>query len=83
MGAFVALKAARDARAGWSIRDLGTRAGPPLTIYASAQVHDVNARAADMLGLGREAVRLVACDDARHAPRCVALRDCARHPHGT
>ncbi|MEO8333997.1 MAG: pyridoxal-dependent decarboxylase [bacterium] len=64
MGAFVALKAARDARAGWSIRDLGTRAGPPLTIYASAEVHDVNARAADMLGLGREAVRLVPCDDA-------------------
>jgi aromatic-L-amino-acid decarboxylase len=26
-------------------------------------VHDVNTRAADMLGLGRDAVRLVACDD--------------------
>lgn len=63
MAAFVALKAARDARAGWSIRDLGTRAGPPLTFYASAQVHDVNTRAADMLGLGRDAVRLVVCDD--------------------
>jgi aromatic-L-amino-acid decarboxylase len=63
MASFVALKAARDAKAGWSIRELGTRAGPPLTIYASAQVHDVNTRAADMLGLGRDAVRLVACDD--------------------
>ncbi|MFN8574705.1 MAG: pyridoxal-dependent decarboxylase [Gemmatimonadaceae bacterium] len=63
MAAFVGLKAARDARAGWAIRDLGTRAGPPLTIYASAQVHDVNTRAADMLGLGRDAVRLVPCDD--------------------
>lgn len=63
MAAFVALKVARDARAGWAIRDLGTRAGPPLTIYASSQVHDVNTRAADMLGLGREAVRLVPCDD--------------------
>ena len=62
MAAFVALKAARDAKAGWAIRDLGTRAGPPLTIYASAQVHDVNTRAADMLGLGRDAVRLVPCD---------------------
>jgi glutamate/tyrosine decarboxylase-like PLP-dependent enzyme len=63
MAAFVALKAARDAKAGWAIRDLGTRAGPPLTIYASAQVHDVNTRAADMLGLGRDAVRVVPCDD--------------------
>jgi glutamate/tyrosine decarboxylase-like PLP-dependent enzyme len=63
MAAFVALKAARDARAGWAIRELGTRAGPPLTMYASAQVHDVNTRATDMLGLGREAVRLVPCDD--------------------
>jgi aromatic-L-amino-acid decarboxylase len=62
MASFVALKAARDTRAGWSIRELGTRAGPPLTIYASAQVHDVNTRAADMLGLGRDAVRIVACD---------------------
>lgn len=63
MAAFVALKAARDARAGWSIRELGTRSGPPLTYYASAQVHDVNTRAADMLGVGRDAVRAVPCDD--------------------
>ena len=63
MAAFVALKAARDARAGWSIRDLGTRAGPPLTLYTSAQSHDVTIRAADMLGLGRDAIRIVACDD--------------------
>jgi glutamate/tyrosine decarboxylase-like PLP-dependent enzyme len=29
MAAFVALKAARDQRCGWSIRELGTRGGPP------------------------------------------------------
>jgi glutamate/tyrosine decarboxylase-like PLP-dependent enzyme len=73
MAAFVALKAARDAKAGWAIRDLGTRAGPPLTIYASAQVHDVNTRAADMLGLGRDAVRIVSCDE-RLRMRTDALR---------
>ena len=73
MAAFVALKAARDARAGWSIRDLGVRAGPPLTIYASAEVHDVNTRAADMLGLGREAVRAVPTDGAQRM-RVDALR---------
>jgi aromatic-L-amino-acid/L-tryptophan decarboxylase len=73
MAAFVALKAARDAKAGWSIRELGTRAGPPLTFYASSQVHDVNTRAADMLGLGRDAVRIVPCDDSLRL-RADALR---------
>ena len=62
MAAFVALKAARDGRCGWSIRELGTRAGPPLTIYASSQAHDVNARAVDMLGMGRDAIRTIPCD---------------------
>ena len=60
--AFAALKAARDRKAGWSIGELGTRAGPSLTLYASAQVDAVNTRAADMLGLGRDAVRIVPCD---------------------
>ncbi|MFI5230303.1 MAG: pyridoxal phosphate-dependent decarboxylase family protein, partial [Gemmatimonadales bacterium] len=62
MAAFVALKAARDRKAGWSIRELGARGGPPLALYASAQVHDVNSRAADMLGLGRDAVRAIPVD---------------------
>lgn len=62
MATFVALKSARDTKCGWSIRELGGRAGPTLTMYASSQVHDVNTRAADMLGMGRDAVRLVACD---------------------
>ena len=73
MAAFVALKAARDAKAGWSIRDLGTRAGPRLTFYASAEVHDVNTRAADMLGLGRDAVHTVPRDE-NHRMRVDALR---------
>ena len=65
MAAFVALKAARDSRAGWPVRELGVRAGPPLTCYASEDVHDVNSRAADMLGIGRDAMRMIPCDDAR------------------
>jgi glutamate/tyrosine decarboxylase-like PLP-dependent enzyme len=77
MAAFMALKAARDARAGWSIRELGTRAGPPLTMYASGEVHDVNTRAADMLGLGRNAVRLVPFDED-YCMRVDALRDAVR-----
>jgi glutamate/tyrosine decarboxylase-like PLP-dependent enzyme len=68
------LKAARDAMAGWDVRAHGTRAGPPLAFYASAEVHVVNDRAADMLGLGRDAVRHVAVD-AGLRMRVDALRD--------
>ncbi len=63
MAAFVALKAARDAAAVWPIRELGVRAGAPMTLYASAEVHDVNHRAADMLGLGTQALRTIPVDD--------------------
>lgn len=62
MAAFMGLKAARDSRAGWDVRQSGVPAGPPLTLYASSEVHDVNMRAADMLGLGAGAVRAVAVD---------------------
>ena len=73
MAALVALKAARDARSGWSIRELGARAGPRLTLYASTEAHDVNLRAADMLGLGRDAVRAIPCDrDYRMRPDALA-----------
>jgi aromatic-L-amino-acid decarboxylase len=66
MAGFVGLKLARDRKAGWDVRAEGIRAGPPLVIYASREVHSVNARAADMLGLGREAVRtLPVADDYR------------------
>lgn len=62
MAAFVALKAARDAKAGWNVREHGVASGPPLTIYASDEVHDVNRRAADMLGLGTSALRDIPTD---------------------
>jgi aromatic-L-amino-acid/L-tryptophan decarboxylase len=47
------------------VRRRGVIGGPPLTLYASAEVHDVNTRAADMLGLGADAVRLIPVDDAQ------------------
>ena len=37
--------------------------GPPMTIYASTEVHMSVAKAADILGFGRDQVRTVACDD--------------------
>ena len=57
MANFVALKAARDHRASWEVRREGAAAGPPLVLYASEEVHVTTDRAADMLGLGTDAVR--------------------------
>lgn len=65
MANFVALKAARDDRAGWDVRHAGVAAGPPLAMYMSRETHVVSSRAADMLGLGTDAVRQVAVDADR------------------
>jgi aromatic-L-amino-acid decarboxylase len=74
MAAFVALKAARDARSGWNSRELGVAAGPTLAIYASDEAHVVNERAADMLGLGKRAVRQIPVDE-EFRMRVDALRE--------
>ena len=59
----IALKIARDARAGWDIRAEGVSAGPPLGFYFSSETHVVSDRAADMLGIGAANVRHVPVDD--------------------
>jgi aromatic-L-amino-acid/L-tryptophan decarboxylase len=63
MANFVALKAARDKTLGYAVREkgLGAAAGK-VAWYASAEVHAVVDRAADMLGLGSGAVRKIATD---------------------
>ena len=38
-------------------------AGPPMTIYASEEVHMSIPKAADILGFGRDNVRVVSCDE--------------------
>ena len=63
MANFVGLKAARDHRAGWDIRNDGILAGPQLGLYLSTETHVVSDRAADMLGIGWGNVRHVAVDD--------------------
>jgi glutamate/tyrosine decarboxylase-like PLP-dependent enzyme len=63
MANFVALKSARDHVAGWDVRTDGVSAGPPLAMYMSAETHVVSSRAADMLGLGTDAVRVIEVDD--------------------
>jgi glutamate/tyrosine decarboxylase-like PLP-dependent enzyme len=47
--------------------------GPPMTVYASEEVHMSIPKAADILGFGRDQVRVVACDD-RQQMRVSALR---------
>jgi aromatic-L-amino-acid/L-tryptophan decarboxylase len=63
MACFIGLKLARDRKAGWNVRTEGLLAGPPLRIYGSEETHSVNFRAADMLGLGRNAVRSLPVDE--------------------
>ena len=63
MANFIALKVARDAKAGWDIRKDGVGAGPALGLYVSTETHIVSIRGADMLGLGSGNVRKVAVDD--------------------
>jgi aromatic-L-amino-acid/L-tryptophan decarboxylase len=74
MANFVALKAARDHTAGWNVRRDGVAAGPPLAMYMSGETHVVSTRAADMLGLGTQAVRLVPVDEGFRV-RVDALRE--------
>ena len=63
MATFTCLKVARDRRAGWDVRERGLHAGARLVLYASTESHAVVRRAADMLGLGMDAVRPVAVDE--------------------
>jgi glutamate/tyrosine decarboxylase-like PLP-dependent enzyme len=78
MANFVALKVARDQQAGIAVRKDGVRSlDGPLALYASAEVHVVTDRAADMLGLGTDAVRKIAVD-GQFCMRIDALRDAIR-----
>jgi len=51
--------------------------GPPMTIYASDQVHMSIQKAADILGIGRDQVRTIESDDSFHL-NVRALRDQVR-----
>lgn len=63
MGTVVALAAARDAKAGADVQKLGMAAAPrPLVAYASSQAHSAVAKAFDLLGFGRDALRAVPVD---------------------
>jgi glutamate/tyrosine decarboxylase-like PLP-dependent enzyme len=62
MANMVCLNAAIRAQAGWDVRTSGVGAGARLAIYASSEVHTWLQKAADLGGLGTDAVRSVAVD---------------------
>jgi aromatic-L-amino-acid decarboxylase len=74
MANMIALLIASRRKAGADISRRGLwNAGPPMTIYASEEVHMSVAKAADILGLGRDQVRVIACDE-RQRMRVDSLR---------
>lgn len=59
MANLVGLAVARNARAGVDVRVRGTSAAPGLCVYASRETHSSVVKAVELLGLGREALRLL------------------------
>ncbi|RPI53659.1 MAG: aminotransferase class V-fold PLP-dependent enzyme [Acidobacteria bacterium] len=64
MANFVCFLAARTAKAGWDVRKTGlaTEGMPSLVVYASAETHTWIQKAADLFGLGTDAIRWIPVD---------------------
>src|SRR5215218_2793316 len=64
MANMIALLIAQRRKSGVNTSRQGLwNAGPPMTLYASEEVHLSIAKAADILGFGRDHVRVIACDE--------------------
>src|SRR6266446_4417959 len=63
MANLVGLAVARHARAGFDVRRLGQGGAPKrMTLYASRETHNSVLKAVELLGLGRDALRLLPVD---------------------
>ncbi len=66
MANMVGVFAARAAAATWDVRVQGvSHAQPRLRVYASAETHTWLQKATDLAGLGTDAIRFIATDDAQ------------------
>ena len=64
MANMIALLIANRRKSGADTSRLGLwNSGPPMTIYASEEVHMSIPKAADILGFGHDQVRVIACDE--------------------
>ncbi|HJP94403.1 MAG TPA: pyridoxal-dependent decarboxylase [Pyrinomonadaceae bacterium] len=74
MANMIALLIANRRKSGAAIAQKGLwNSGAPMTLYASEEVHMSVAKAADILGFGRDQVRVIACDE-RQRMRVDSLR---------
>ncbi len=62
MANLLGLAVARQAKAGFDVREEGLSGQPCMTLYCSAEVHGWAAKAAELMGLGRRSLRVVATD---------------------
>lgn len=63
MANMIAFLAARRAMAPWDVRQHGLRGGAQLVAYASRETHTWIQKAADLFGLGLDAIRWIETDD--------------------
>ena len=74
MANFVCLIAARTAKAGWDVRKAGlSGTHPRMVLYASTETHTWVQKAADLFGLGTDAIRWIGVDE-RQTMNTVELR---------
>ncbi|MDQ3288827.1 MAG: aspartate aminotransferase family protein [Pseudomonadota bacterium] len=86
MANIVAFFAARRAHADWDMRQQGVGKGPPLLVYASTETHTWLHKAADLSGIGTDAIRWIPTgsdgrmDTAGLSERIAADREAGSQP---